>query len=461
MMIRYFIAMLLFSAIISVSGQQKSQRGRLLPPSTPSFELNVNKLPPKYSGQNIVSLYKALAGSLPEQGEFETTESHLKRLMEVNTNKLYAFTEDLEESLTCDSSYNPDNQLWEIQCNYPRHITLNYTSKYLGMYKAKNAYNASVNVKRYSSWSYGIVNHAENRDDLTFTIPMSLNQAKAFKDRFRIVYICNLHAPQNEKRYTYFEKEYNTPTFHEPEEWFHTYYNLNVKLVDLWIIDKNTGEVLKKYRLEDDRRKRALLAAQETENTVEKELKSLDIERDALTKSRSLSYSKREIEPNYPPLAKAAQVFGVVEVEVGIDESGNVTTAKALSGHPLLKDAAVAAARGWKFIPEFDNDVPRKTVKILPFSFMRSGDCQPVPLTHPKWESTAEAVKNRTSGVISLQALIGADGQVKNVIVLNGLPDGLTENAVKGVYGMKFKPGSISGVPSDCWKKLEVTFTAR
>src|SRR3989442_5993217 len=54
----------------------------------------------------------------------------------------------------------------------------------------------------------------------------------------------------------------------------------------------------------------------------------------------------RRVEPGYPPLAKAARVSGAVVVEVTIDEEGNVMSARAISGHPLLKDAALAAARG-------------------------------------------------------------------------------------------------------------------
>jgi TonB family protein len=51
----------------------------------------------------------------------------------------------------------------------------------------------------------------------------------------------------------------------------------------------------------------------------------------------------------YPPLARAARISGKVEVEVVIDQHGNVKRARAVSGHPLLKDAAVASATQWKF----------------------------------------------------------------------------------------------------------------
>ncbi len=55
--------------------------------------------------------------------------------------------------------------------------------------------------------------------------------------------------------------------------------------------------------------------------------------------------------PPYPPIAKAAHASGSVKVQVTIDEEGNVISAQAIAGHPLLQSAAVAAARQAKFSP--------------------------------------------------------------------------------------------------------------
>jgi len=79
--------------------------------------------------------------------------------------------------------------------------------------------------------------------------------------------------------------------------------------------------------------------------------------------------AKRRVEPSYPPLAKAAHVTGAVLVEITIDENGNVISASALSGHPLLKDAAVSAARGWKFAPTQLSGVPVKVIGTITFNF--------------------------------------------------------------------------------------------
>ena len=73
--------------------------------------------------------------------------------------------------------------------------------------------------------------------------------------------------------------------------------------------------------------------------------------------------------PEYPPLARAARVSGKVEIEVVIDQRGNVADARAVSGHPLLKDSAVASARQWKFDFVKFSDTPTAVVGMLTFVF--------------------------------------------------------------------------------------------
>jgi TonB family protein len=74
--------------------------------------------------------------------------------------------------------------------------------------------------------------------------------------------------------------------------------------------------------------------------------------------------------PVYPPAAKAVRASGTVTVEVVIDEAGSVQSAKAISGHPLLKPSAVAAARKAKFSPTYDSGVPVKISGVLVYNFV-------------------------------------------------------------------------------------------
>lgn len=73
--------------------------------------------------------------------------------------------------------------------------------------------------------------------------------------------------------------------------------------------------------------------------------------------------------PVYPPAAKAAHAEGTVVVQVTIDESGNVIVANAVSGHPLLRAAAVAAARQARFTPTLLSGKPVKISGMLTYEF--------------------------------------------------------------------------------------------
>ena len=77
----------------------------------------------------------------------------------------------------------------------------------------------------------------------------------------------------------------------------------------------------------------------------------------------------RRAQPMYPPLARAARVSGSVIVEVVVDTEGDVVSARAVSGHPLLKDSSVAAARGWKFTPTLLSGAPVKVIGTVTFNF--------------------------------------------------------------------------------------------
>ena len=73
--------------------------------------------------------------------------------------------------------------------------------------------------------------------------------------------------------------------------------------------------------------------------------------------------------PEYPPAAKAVRASGAVNVEIMIDTDGNVVEAKAVSGHPLLRQSAETAARSARFAPTMLAGKPVKVKGILVFIF--------------------------------------------------------------------------------------------
>jgi periplasmic protein TonB len=74
--------------------------------------------------------------------------------------------------------------------------------------------------------------------------------------------------------------------------------------------------------------------------------------------------------PPYPPAAKAVRAAGTVSVQVTIDENGNVISASAAGGHPLLQQAAVGAARQAKFKPTLLSGTPVKVTGIITYNFV-------------------------------------------------------------------------------------------
>jgi len=73
--------------------------------------------------------------------------------------------------------------------------------------------------------------------------------------------------------------------------------------------------------------------------------------------------------PNYPDLARKAQIEGKVVVTVTIDKTGNVENAVIFKSVPMLDEAALAAAMQCKFKPAKQRDKFVKVKMNIPFDF--------------------------------------------------------------------------------------------
>ncbi len=74
--------------------------------------------------------------------------------------------------------------------------------------------------------------------------------------------------------------------------------------------------------------------------------------------------------PQYPAVARAAHASGTVNVQILIDEGGNVIEATPVSGHPLLRAAAQAAAKEAKFTATRVKGEPTRVTGVLVFNFV-------------------------------------------------------------------------------------------
>lgn len=78
------------------------------------------------------------------------------------------------------------------------------------------------------------------------------------------------------------------------------------------------------------------------------------------------------VKPAYPPAAQAVRASGAVNVQVTIDENGDVIAASAVSGHALLRTAAESAARVSKFSPTILSGQKVRVTGVIVYNFINN-----------------------------------------------------------------------------------------
>ena len=76
--------------------------------------------------------------------------------------------------------------------------------------------------------------------------------------------------------------------------------------------------------------------------------------------------------PPYPAAAITMRAEGKVDVQVTIDETGKVISAKAASGNALLRQAAENAAWKAKFTPTLLSNIPVMVTGVIVYNFTRN-----------------------------------------------------------------------------------------
>jgi len=87
---------------------------------------------------------------------------------------------------------------------------------------------------------------------------------------------------------------------------------------------------------------------------------------DVAAPSAEVAYPSFTAEPPYPPQALAA---GVVLIEASVDSSGKVAAARVIASSPAFDQAALDAARRWRFKPARIKGRAMPTYAYLVFGF--------------------------------------------------------------------------------------------
>jgi TonB family protein len=241
---------------------------------------------------------------------------------------------------------------------------------------------------------------------------------------------------------------------------------------------------------------------------------SAPADRDAkepLSLSKPVYQPITKVNPVYPLAAKKAGIQGIVVLRATIEKDGSVSSLKALRGDPLLVKTSVDAVQKWRYAPlekavitdvniNFtlaDDRSPGPGVSggvgggisggtsggigggvsggvsssvsggvsggtsggVSEGVYTAGGDVsQPIPIYKPETPYTEEAKHAKTEGIVTLWAIVGADGSVSDVNASPGFDKGLTENAMNTVKTWKFQPAMKAGKPVPCKIMVEVNF---
>ena len=163
-----------------------------------------------------------------------------------------------------------------------------------------------------------------------------------------------------------------------------------------------------------------------TANITAQEVRIID---GAVLNGKAVNLAK----PSYPPAARAVNAGGMVNVQVIIDEKGDVTSASAVSGHPLLKTVSEEAAKSSKFSPTILSGIPIKVKGILVYNFTPNESAndtneaeeealngQATELPNPAYPPAAQAVN--ATGKVRVKVTLDEKGNVVTANAFSGHP---------------------------------------
>jgi TonB family protein len=268
-----------------------------------------------------------------------------------------------------------------------------------------------------------------------------------------------------------------------------------------WIWAKDAGILIKDPLVVDYINKVGQNLVINSEDKVPLDINVVEGTKSKLTEAMKLAQKKGEsaeiIEPmsanlrptilykekaRYTDEARQSKIEGTVVLNVVFGADGRITGIRIVRGLPQgLTEKAIEAAQLIRFEPAV-KDGQRVSVRgNLEFSFNlyksagesasmqgepgtsdgiepMSVTMRPTILYKEKAVYTEEARRNKIEGQVVLNTIFGADGKMRNIEVVRGLPLGLSEQAIAAAQAIRFKPALKDGKPVSVRGNLEFTF---
>jgi TonB family protein len=200
----------------------------------------------------------------------------------------------------------------------------------------------------------------------------------------------------------------------------------------------------------------------------------------------------KKVPPVYPPLARQARIQATVVLKIVINKDGDVRAVQLVSGHPLLAPAAIEAVKQWKYQPYIKDGEAVEVSTTVRVTFSLAGEPAPAGTvgdvpggatggglridTPAGYERVSEA-KMRTlriqkidplypplaleahiQGLVVLDLMISAAGEVENVKLVSGHPI-LAPASVEAVKQWKYMPYVKDGSAVAVATRVRLSYT--
>lgn len=153
--------------------------------------------------------------------------------------------------------------------------------------------------------------------------------------------------------------------------------------------------------------------------------------------------------------ANGKNIFGTVNVQILIDEKGNVEKAQAVTGHPLMRPLAEKAVSEAKFRVTTYSGKPVKVNCVIVYNFKQRKEAEliltaefpkNIILSVPKPEYPKAARLVNASGEVFVEVIVDKKGKVESAKAVSGHIL-LHQASEKAALQAKFKPSFLSGNP--------------
>ncbi|WP_395064738.1 hypothetical protein [Flavobacterium sp.] len=245
--------------------------------------MNLNKIPIDFRGHNTIEIYKNLKAKKTnlQKNEFETTEQFEKRLSieterkvlgTLNEDDLFAIKSQYQNLNCLKFKYDADNQEVELAIELKDYINEENKIEFDGKkksieiskstlknqkYNGKNAFGVSkeINSRQELYYNLQIENWKSfiNKDNLiNLKFKVKPNIAKKIKEEdlygynglLGFIYIGKINESLVSNGYYYSGK----PTITKPYEFEYNINYIDFDLYEIWVYNKNTGEILSKVK---------------------------------------------------------------------------------------------------------------------------------------------------------------------------------------------------------------------